>query len=60
MKKLTIVTSALLLVIGIYLTQSTVNSKTPSADATYKDSEQEWEDIFRLLKSGLIPLQLYL
>ena len=27
-----------MLVIGIYLTQSTVNSKTPSADATYKDS----------------------
>jgi len=38
MKKLIIVTSALLLVIGIYLTQSTINTKTPSADATYKDS----------------------
>jgi len=37
MKKLIIVTSALLLVIGIYLTQSTINSETPTASAKNKD-----------------------
>lgn len=37
MKKLCIVTALLFLVIGIYLSQSTINSDTPAADAKNKD-----------------------